>query len=184
MSADELSQSCSTCPPGPKPCRPLAAVYWQLGEMLGEDPWLLLRLRGRDRQQVLASINERRNVGADLVARSSTSAPPAVTEEPTSFYSPNPAASSPREDVPLLEDQIGDYWGRRKVLEDIHHHLARPVVELALLRRLGPPTPTPDGQDAYSQLQTVYRRVTEHVWMLAFDAGADGTGAPVEDLEE
>jgi hypothetical protein len=67
------------------------------------------------------------------------------------------------------------------VLEEIHHHLARPVVELALLRRLGPPTPTPDGQDAYSQLQTVYRRVTERVWALAFDA--DSNGAPPEDTD-
>ena len=55
---------------------------------------------------------------------------------------------------------------------------------MALLRRLGPPTPTPDGQDAYSQLQTVYRRVTERVWALAFDAGADSNGTLLEDTDE
>jgi uncharacterized Zn finger protein len=155
--------------------------------MLGEDPWLLLRLRGRDRQQVLASIHERRNLGADPPSRPSTPAP-APDADDASFYSPSSAASLADVDVPALEDLIGDYWGRRKVLEEIHHHLARPVVELALLRRLGPPTPTPDGQDAYSQLQTVYRRVTERVWALAFDAGADtgadGSGAQVDDGED
>ena len=88
------------------------------------------------------------------------------------------------DEVPSLEDQIGDYWGRRKILEEIHHHLSRPVVELALLRRLGPPTATPDGQDAYGQLQTVYRRVTERVWALAFDAGADSSAALLEDADD
>ena len=61
-----------------------------------------------------------------------------------------------------------DYWGRRKVLEDMHHHLALPAVELALLRRLGPLNASPDGQQAFSTLQHVYRRVTERVWELAF----------------
>ena len=49
----EVTQTCSACPSGSLAgttlCRPLLAVYQQLGEMLREDPWLLLRLRGRDR---------------------------------------------------------------------------------------------------------------------------------------
>jgi uncharacterized Zn finger protein len=183
-SLDEVRQSCSACRPDSEPCRPLSAVYWQLGEMLSDDPWLLLRLRGRDRQQVLASIHERRNLGAEPASRPSTPVHEPSSGETASFYSPNPVSAGLQDDVPSLEDQIGDYWGRRKVLEEIHHHLARPVVELALLRRLGPPTPTPDGQDAYSQLQTVYRRVTERGWALAFDAGADGNGTPPDDADD
>jgi uncharacterized Zn finger protein len=172
----EIRHSCSACAPSAgKLCRPLAAVYWQLGEMLAEDPWLLLRLRGCERQQVLAGIHERRNVGAEAPAAPST--PVQVAEaQMAAFYTPDPAQATARaEDAPALDVQVNDYWGRRKVLEDIHHHLARPVVELALLRRLGPPTPTPDGQDAYGQLQTVYRRVTDRVWALAFEpeAGAE-----------
>jgi uncharacterized Zn finger protein len=173
-SREEIEQTCSACPPGKGLCRPLAAVYWQLGEMLSEDPWLLLRLRGRDRQAVLSSIHERRNVGAEPPARGQTPSVP-LPDDPGSFYSPEPLRP-PDEGAPALDEQIEDFWGRRKVLEEIHHHLARPVVELALLRRLGPPTPTPDGQDAYGQLQTVYRRVTERVWELAF--------APETPLEE
>jgi uncharacterized Zn finger protein len=169
----ELQHSCSVCAPlaGGKLCRPLAAVYWQLGEMLAEDPWLLLRWRGRERQQVLAGIHERRNVGAETPPTSSAPAPVAATQM-AAFYLPGSPPSAPEEEPSALDDQVDDFWGRRKVLEDIHHHLARPVVELALLRRLGPPTPTPDGQDAYGQLQTVYRRVTDRVWALAFEPEA------------
>lgn len=174
-SLGEIRHACSVCQPvaGGKLCRPLAAVYWQLGEMLAEDPWLLLRWRGRERQGVLAGIHERRNVGAEPPAASTTPVQVAETQM-AAFYTPSPAPPALLEDeAPPLDDLLNDYWGRRKVLEEIHHHLARPVVELALLRRLGPPTPTPDGQDAYTQLQTVYRRVTDRVWALAFEAEAD-----------
>lgn len=181
----EVQQSCSTCSPGARPCRPIAAVYWQLGEMVEEDPWLLLRLRGRDRQQVLTSIHERRNMGAEPANRPSTPVSQPGPDASGGFYTPVPGgAAAAVDETPSLEDQIGDYWGRRKVLEEIHHHLSRPVVELALLRRLGPPTPTSDGQDAYGQLQTVYRRVTERVWALAFDAGTDSSGTSAEDTED
>ena len=173
-SLGEIRHTCSVCAPasGGKLCRPLAAVYWQLGEMLAEDPWLLLRWRGRERQGVLGGIHERRNVGAEPPAAPST--PVAVAEtQMAAFYTPSPAPPAlPEDDAPPLDDLVNDYWGRRKVLEELHHHLARPVVELALLRRLGPPTPTPDGQDAYGQLQTVYRRVTDRVWALAFEPEA------------
>jgi len=168
-SAQELTQTCTTCAPGVRPCRPLAAVYWQLGEMLAEDPWLLLRLRGRDRQQVLAAIHERRNTGAPESSQGSARPTVVAETQMAAFYTPAPATAIGEESsTPPLEGQLNDFWGRRKVLEDIHYHLTRPTVELALLRRLGPPTPTPDGQEAYAQLQTVYRRVTERVWTLAF----------------
>ncbi|MBK8049516.1 MAG: hypothetical protein IPK16_21800 [Anaerolineales bacterium] len=171
----ELTHTCSACPSGASPCRPVAAVYYQLGEMVAEDPWLLLRLRGRDRQQLLAAVHEQRN------AQASSEGPtrpqrtvPAETRVDT-FYQPQATVSEANATDPSLELQIEDFWGRRKVLEQVHHHLTRPAVELALLRRLGPPTPSPDGAEAFVQLQQIYRRVTDRVWALAF--------APEEELE-
>ncbi|MEM7535822.1 MAG: hypothetical protein AAF639_26825 [Chloroflexota bacterium] len=40
--------------------RPLLAVYHTFGDMLETDPWLLLRFRGRDRQQIMQVLNQRR----------------------------------------------------------------------------------------------------------------------------
>lgn len=182
----EIRQDCSVCAPivGGKLCRPLAAVYWQLGEMLAEDPWLLLRLRGRERQQVLGGIQDRRNVGVDAPAAPSTPVQVAETQM-AAFYTPLPGLPAEQTDeTPALDEQVNDFWGRRKVLEEIHHHLTRPVVELALLRRLGPPTPTSDGQEAYAQLQTVYRRVTNRVWALAFEPDVESRGAGEEETGE
>ena len=179
----EIEQSCSTCPPDTLPCRPLIAVYNQLTELLAEDPWLLLRLRGRDRQQVIAAIHEKRNSSSgETPART-----PAASNTPTAemaggfFRAVGSVAATDQHDQPL-ELRFTDFWGRRKVLEDIHLHLARPAVELALMRRLGPPTPSPDGMAAFDQLQAIYRSVSDMAWSLAFapesdaDAPADMNG--------
>jgi uncharacterized Zn finger protein len=167
--AKEIVHSCSACPPGERPCRPVTAVYWQLDEMLAEDPWLLLRLRGRDRQQVLAALHERRNSSTSESGNRSQ-VPAAVAETPKgAFYTPNaPVTAGQKEETPALDEQMDAYWGRRKVIEEMHHHLVRPTVELALLRRLGPLTPSSEGTTAYTQLQSVRRRVTDRVWALAF----------------
>ena len=152
------------------PCRSLNAVYAQLGEMVAEDPWLLLRLRGRDRQQVLATLQEKRNNEAqDLAVRSAPATNGAVIQEQRAFYAPplhNTDANA--ETVAGLEARIADFWGRRKVLEDVHHHLVRPSVELALLRRLGPLSANRDDIEAYRQLQEVYHCVTMRAWDMAF----------------
>jgi uncharacterized Zn finger protein len=168
--AAEIVQQCSACPPGERPCRPLAAVYWQLNEMLAEDPWLLLRLRGRDQQQVLAAIHMRRNSASP--ENGNRPAAPAVAVEAAkgAFYTPGDQALAARHEEahPALDAQMEAYWGRRKAIEEMHHHLVRPAVELALLRRLGPLTASSEGATAFSQLQAVYRRVTDRVWALAF----------------
>jgi uncharacterized Zn finger protein len=168
-----VTHTCSVCPPAPRPCRPVTAVYRQLGEMLAEDPWLLLRLRGRNRQDVLAALHERRNTAAaDNTARP-LPRPAASSGQPRAFYTPNlPPRTDEAESGDPLDAHVRDFWGRRKVLEDMHHHLALPAVDLALLRRLGPLNPAPDGQQAFAGLQQVYRRVTDRVWEMAF--AADG----------
>jgi uncharacterized Zn finger protein len=149
--------------------RALAAVYLQLGEMVAEDPWLLLRLRGRDRQQVLAVLHEKHNT--ERQASAGQAVPPAesVAAAEAAFYTP-PLHTSQTDagDVLDLADRLADFWGRRKVLEEAHYHLAPPPVELALLRRLGPITANADGDEAYTQLQTIYHRVTRRAWDMAF----------------
>ena len=149
-------------------CRPLIAAYIQLGEMVTEDPWLLLRLRGRDREQVLAALQEKRNREAQVLATQSTPLPDQPVAEPAFYTPPLHNAQAEAAAVAQLDARIADFWGRRRVLEDVHHHLVQPAVELALLRRLGPINATADGSAAYAQLQTIYHRVTHRAWDLAF----------------
>jgi uncharacterized Zn finger protein len=163
--------------------RPLAAVYNQLGEMLTEDPWLLFRLRGRDRQQLLATLHERRNqvaeTGATAARMSSRPAETTARSTDSAFYAyqANGALAGNEETEPL-DAHLDDYWGKRKRIEDINHPLVAPQVELALLRRLGPLGQETEAQWAFNRLQELYRRASNAAWDIAFapESERDGNG--------
>ena len=57
--ARELEQRCS-CPDGAVPCKHLAATFYLLAEAFDDDPFLILRWRGRDREALLARLRELR----------------------------------------------------------------------------------------------------------------------------
>jgi uncharacterized Zn finger protein len=106
----DLTTSCS-CPDWANPCKHVAAVYYIVGEALDADPFLLMALRGRDREAVLAGLRTRR--GDDEV-------PATPPESETEAVSPS------------------TFW-RGGSLEGLDVGLAPPPVHAAALRRLGPP---------------------------------------------
>lgn len=55
----ELVMDC-TCPDRTVPCKHLAAVCYVLAERFDADPFRILALRGRDREELLAELRERR----------------------------------------------------------------------------------------------------------------------------
>lgn len=58
----ELGPRCS-CPDAADPCKHAAAVCYLVADLLDADPFVLLLLRGRDREQVLAALRARRGTG-------------------------------------------------------------------------------------------------------------------------
>jgi uncharacterized Zn finger protein len=61
---NELDQHC-TCPDGEVPCKHLAATFYLLAEAFDDDPFLVLRWRGRDREVLLGRLRELRGGAAD-----------------------------------------------------------------------------------------------------------------------
>jgi uncharacterized Zn finger protein len=55
----EVHSKCS-CPDPKNPCKHIAAVYYQLGDLFREDPFVLFRLRGRSRTSILDALRQRR----------------------------------------------------------------------------------------------------------------------------
>jgi uncharacterized Zn finger protein len=51
----DLKTACS-CPDPANPCKHVAAVYYLLGEEIARDPYLLFRLRGLDRSDLVAAL--------------------------------------------------------------------------------------------------------------------------------
>ncbi len=65
--AADLQTSCS-CPDWANPCKHVAAVHYVLAARFDDDPFLLMALRGRDRDSLLAGLRARRAGGAVTAA--------------------------------------------------------------------------------------------------------------------
>jgi uncharacterized Zn finger protein len=74
----DLVPSCS-CPDWADPCKHAAAVCYLIADLLDDDPFTLLALRGRDRNQVLSEIRARRR--AESTDRSDAPATTVSTPE-------------------------------------------------------------------------------------------------------
>jgi uncharacterized Zn finger protein len=104
----DLAMDCS-CPDSEVPCKHLAATLYLLAESFDDDPFAVLALRGRSRDELLANLGARRGgmaAGADSVE---APGPPLLSELLDTFYTaprpptgPSPAAVT----VDSLLDQV------------------------------------------------------------------------------
>lgn len=157
----DIEIRCSQCTENGQPCKHTAAVLYLLGEMLDDDPWLLFRLRGRDRQQVLQALRQRRSDGDEVM-------PAGAIDHPAAERPLIGSLSKGNETAMPLAAQIETFWGTSKKLSTLHHHIAPPPIKLALLRRLGHP-PFPTGSiETYEELSKIYQRVSEEALALAY----------------
>jgi uncharacterized Zn finger protein len=132
----DLETSCS-CPDSSNPCKHIAAVYYLLGEEFDRDPFLAFRLRGLEREELIA-----------LVGAAPAAARPAVEDAP-------PPAPEPLPHDPAL------FWHGTVPPEDLTGDVAPPPVTAALLGRLGQ-FPFWRGRDPLFQVLTpVYRAASD-----------------------
>lgn len=107
----DLTTKCS-CPDMANPCKHIAAVYYLIGEEFDRDPFLIFTLRGRTRDELLASLGPVAPEAAPL------DTPPSLPPEPLSA---DPAA----------------FWGRPSADAPEIPPVEPPHVPAALPRRLG-----------------------------------------------
>ncbi len=55
----EIKSEC-TCPDKANPCKHVSAIYFLMGEQFKEDPFILFRLRGRDKNKLLSDLAQKR----------------------------------------------------------------------------------------------------------------------------
>lgn len=162
--SQELQESCDCCTDQTGPCRPLLATFLALGEMLNDDPWLLFRLRGLDRNQLLQDLRTRRN--ESTAGRPGSPQTAADTDAPLVYQEPDRAGT--RADGTPLAEELDAFWGKSKPLMEFQHHISRPLISLALLRRLGPLPFTSGGVEAYELLSEIYQQVTDASLAMAY----------------
>ncbi len=145
--AAELETTCS-CPDWANPCKHVAAVHYILGEQFDEDPFLLFRLRGRNREQILDALRRRRQ---------GTETPAPEAEGP---------APAEEETVPLSKASAAG-WSLRRPLEHFPLTLAPPATPLPALRRVGQPLFM--TEDLTALLKPVYEAIQNAALQLAYE---------------
>lgn len=136
----ELEQSCN-CPDYAGVCKHLAAAHYVLAQRFDEDPFLLFRLRGKTREEIIAALG-----GAGKPAEG------AAVEE--GAYA-----------QPLAAPTAAAFWEAGPELAQVNVHIAPPEEPYPLLERLGPPPFLPDAQTWFAK---AYDRASAKALEIAF----------------
>lgn len=131
----DLQTECS-CPDWSNPCKHIAAVYYLLAEEFDGDPFLIFKLRGRTKDQIIEALRALRSAGDDEEAANS---PDTV------------AGVHCREKN--LEDSLDCFWQKKAAADHLELDLKGPKVENSVLKRLGD-SPLTLGRDNLSALLT------------------------------
>jgi uncharacterized Zn finger protein len=144
---DDLTQRC-TCPDWGVPCKHLAATFYLLAEAFDDDPFLMLRWRGRDRGPLLARLRELRS-----------GAPSATVRDPDGVPRPTAGAALALAGLPAPAVDAASFWQPsaplppRSALLDVGADL--------LLRQLPAPGAALGGEALVRRLATAYQRFAE-----------------------
>jgi uncharacterized Zn finger protein len=163
----DLETDCS-CPDWSNPCKHIAAVYYLLGEEFDRDPFLIFKLRGMSREELVRQMGSPVKKGATTKGRRK---PVASTEEP-----PPPGKE------PLTPDPLR-FWGGDRLPDDPFGEILVPRVSAGLVRRLGS-FPFWRGEQRWLEaLEPIYTRASPR-GMDVFLAGgfADGVPAPTPEI--
>lgn len=140
--ADVVGARC-TCAETRMPCRHLAALHYSFAHELDQDPFLLLQLRGRDRDTVLAGLRAARTGGDGSASR------------------PGVVPLADLAGVPLVQAR-GD-------LGAVTVHPERAEDPAVLFERLG----DPPGVKDTAPYERMIARAADFAWRLAAGEGSD-----------
>lgn len=153
--AGEVATSCS-CPDWANPCKHAAAVCYLVADLLDDDPFNVLRLRGRDRDQVLAALRARRAAATGEASERRSADGDAADAGVVARSAFDPTAARPALPRPPLPPE----------------HAARPVP-------LGIDPPADGGVEA-TELTALAADAAQRAWELAAGVGDGGLSLDAE----
>ena len=142
----DLETDCS-CPDYANPCKHIAAVYYLLAERFDEDPFLIFKLRGRSKEQIISMLRTKRI----------ETLPPEIAPSSTD----DDAARS--ENDSLLEDNLETFWQAGEGLDAFTINPDAPDIDKAILKRLGDAPFTIDNRNLTALLSKAYDMVDSSI---------------------
>jgi uncharacterized Zn finger protein len=137
----DLQTNCS-CPDWANPCKHTAAVYYILAERFDDDPFLLFKLRGRTKEEIIQELRAKR---VESLAPGEVDGTISVVEVPPQ----------------LLEETLEGFWQAGEELANFAVNPRDPSVDKAILKRLGPAPFTIGGENLTDVLGRAYDVVEE-----------------------
>jgi uncharacterized Zn finger protein len=151
-SSRELETDCS-CPDWANPCKHIAAVYYLLAEQFDDDPFLIFKLRGKSKEQLINELREKR-------AGAFEETPAAVETEPDMALPTTP-----------LEECLESFWTAGAELAAFSVNPALSEVEFAVLKRLGKAPFTVKTKNVSALLEKAYEMVSRAALAKAIGEG-------------
>jgi uncharacterized Zn finger protein len=148
LKRDDLITDCS-CPDYSNPCKHIAAVYYLLGEQFDGDPFLLFRLRGKSKTEIMELLRARRSVSE-----------PEADSAPVAHRRAE-KIEAPKEPAVPLDAEIDRFWVMAADLSDLRTTIERPPLDAAPIKRLGKPGFWHGKEDFTAMMTVAYRGVTE-----------------------
>lgn len=118
----ELDTDCS-CPDWSNPCKHIAAVYYLLGEEFDRDPFLILKLRGMNREEIIGLLSGTSGKTTSKYARGKSTT--RETGEEVSLP------------IEPLDSDASSFWDGTSLPDDLFGEVRIPPVAAALPKRLG-----------------------------------------------
>lgn len=131
----DLKTDCS-CPDYANPCKHIAAVYYLLAERFDDDPFLIFKLRGRTKEEIIEFHRRRRAPDVGVSAEGGAGAASPILSD---------------EGVKPLDSCLDCFWAAGVPLDSFSVKPAPPAVVAAILKRLGD-APYGVGKDNLSAL--------------------------------
>lgn len=145
----DIHSTCD-CPDPVNPCKHIGAVYYLLGDAFSQDPFILFELRGRTKQQIIATLRQLRSVPETE-----------VQEDHSHAEAVNPTL-----------DLKNSFWHYSEQLDPSLVVIAPPPTQETVLDLLGPlplesESGSLDAQKAQELLRQMYQRIHMQSLMTA-----------------
>lgn len=145
-----------TCPDKANPCKHIAAVYYQLGDRFSEDPFLIFRLRGRSKAQILEGLRQLR----------SQSVPQSATKVKTTSKKTSKKSAAKKTDQDLTS-----FWQYNEPLDSSLVAIVPPTENKGVLDILGSvPLLSADAQAVQQYLTRVYQDTSQQALITALQS--------------
>lgn len=150
----EMKTDCS-CPDWSDPCKHIAAVCYLLAEEFDRDPFLIVKLRGLSRDE--------------LVSATASTGNPACSSDIKTFDVEE--AAGDQEPIPLSSDS-SSFWGLPEAEDTFTFNAAAPSTDAQIVRRLGKFPFWRGSENLIDAMESVYRAAT--ISALEAMAGTSG----------